>query len=153
MAMVAPGTVAAGSRCDQPVNLMDVMPTALELAGVPVPPYLAGRSLLGPARGEGSPPREMVGEALVSQDDTRSLEYGDWKLIWFRGRGVCELYSVPDDPLERQPLAMPFVTDGYRRRLEAWEKDTAALRGELGLPASRRSEAAAGAVRALGYVK
>ncbi len=35
----------------EPVSLVDVMPTVLDLLGVPIPPGLDGRSLAGPVRG------------------------------------------------------------------------------------------------------
>jgi arylsulfatase A-like enzyme len=41
-----PGHVAAGSRRDDPVSLLDLAPTWLEAAGIAVPPLMEGRSLV-----------------------------------------------------------------------------------------------------------
>ena len=46
LVMVWPGHVAAGRRVADPVSLIDVTPTVLQLAGVPVPPGLDGLSLV-----------------------------------------------------------------------------------------------------------
>ena len=47
-----PGTIAAGSVVDDLVSLMDLGPTVLTLARVPVPPHMQGRAFLG----QGKPP-------------------------------------------------------------------------------------------------
>jgi uncharacterized sulfatase len=47
-----PGTIAPGSVVDGLVSLMDLGPTVLTLAGVPVPAHMQGRAFLGP----GQPP-------------------------------------------------------------------------------------------------
>jgi iduronate 2-sulfatase len=55
------GPVAAGVRRDAPVELVDVMPTVLELAGVPPPPgeALDGQSLASYLAGGQAPPRNF----------------------------------------------------------------------------------------------
>jgi len=52
-----PGTIAPGSVVDDLVSLMDLGPTVLALAGVPVPGHMQGRAFLGPAK---PPARELV---------------------------------------------------------------------------------------------
>jgi len=52
-----PGAVAPGSVVGDLVSLMDLGPTVLALAGVPVPGHMQGRAFLGPAR---PPAREWV---------------------------------------------------------------------------------------------
>jgi arylsulfatase A-like enzyme len=47
--------VAAGSECDAPVEIVDLFPTLLDVAGQPVPPRQNGRSLLSVLAGTGSP--------------------------------------------------------------------------------------------------
>ena len=42
----------SGLSCDAPVGLQDVMPTLLDVAGVPIPPGVTGRSLVPFMRGE-----------------------------------------------------------------------------------------------------
>ena len=52
-----PGTIAPDSVVDDLVSLMDLGPTVLALAGVPVPGHMQGRAFLGPAK---PPARELV---------------------------------------------------------------------------------------------
>ncbi len=52
-----PGTIAPGSVVDDLVSLMDLGPTVLSLAGVPVPPHMQGRAFLGASK---APPRDYV---------------------------------------------------------------------------------------------
>ncbi len=52
-----PGGLRAGSVVDDLVTLMDLGPTVLSLAGVPVPGHMHGRAFLGPGR---AAPREYV---------------------------------------------------------------------------------------------
>ena len=52
-----PGTIAPGSVVDDLVSLMDLGPTVLNVAGVPVPTYMQGRAFLGPGK---PAPRQYV---------------------------------------------------------------------------------------------
>jgi arylsulfatase A-like enzyme len=51
-----PGKIAAGQRLQVPTQTVDIYPTLLELAGLRIPPGLAGRSLAAPLLGEGPEP-------------------------------------------------------------------------------------------------
>ena len=46
--MRGPGGIEAGTTRDEPVSVIDLAPTALALAGVPVPAQMQGRVVLGP---------------------------------------------------------------------------------------------------------
>ncbi len=46
------GTEPGGTRVKQFVSMPDIMPTILDILGVPIPPTVQGNSLLGIARGE-----------------------------------------------------------------------------------------------------
>ena len=46
----------AGSRSTELVNFIDLAPTVLSLAGVPLPAQFQGRAIAGPARGPGLRP-------------------------------------------------------------------------------------------------
>ena len=47
-----PGVIEPATVCDDLVNLIDLAPTLLSLADVPVPSYMQGRVLLGPHKGK-----------------------------------------------------------------------------------------------------
>ncbi len=50
-----PGRITPGLRSNALVELLDIAPTLLEMAGLPVPDYVQGRSLLPILTGEASP--------------------------------------------------------------------------------------------------
>ncbi|MCP4658644.1 MAG: sulfatase-like hydrolase/transferase [bacterium] len=99
----------------------DILPTVLELLGLPIPPDLDGRSLAGHLRGSASPPPAHYAETLAPRlannwGELRVLYDGPWKYI--HGPRP-ELYDLESDPGE--------LTD-----LIASEPETAAeLRGRL----------------------
>jgi len=97
----------------EPVMLVDLMPTLLDLVGVPVedrPRGMQGRSLLGVIRGEEEedPDRIVLSEAVGYGRLVSMVRQGDWKLIstsW-KGRSPrLELYDLGSDPGETKNLA------------------------------------------------
>jgi arylsulfatase A-like enzyme len=92
-----------GSRCDQPVNLIDIYPTLVELCGVEDPPHqMDGQSLVPllqkPLRNLGRTSVTMFGpgNASLRTDRWRFIHYSD---------GSEELYDLRDDPNEWTNLA------------------------------------------------
>ena len=84
--MRLPGVIAPGRSTAALVELIDVVPTVLELCGVDVPANVQGRSLAPLLRGEAECHRDHViseyadnAEAMVRTDR--------WKLIHWRGTG------------------------------------------------------------------
>ena len=82
------------------VSLMDVGPTILEAAGIPVPTYLEGRSLLSYAdtsQTNAPSPREYV----FCEDNYQIMMRGkDHKLVYYIGQESGELYDLKTDPDE-----------------------------------------------------
>jgi len=95
---IRPGTVA-----EQPVSLADVMPTILDLAGVPAQPGVQGASLLPLARGEATPPREPV--HIEHAPLHHALTDGREKYVWFVADGREQFFRLVDDPTECRDLA------------------------------------------------
>ena len=103
------GFDASGLR-RQPVHLIDVAPTVLELAGVeppathaglPVPP-MHGRSFVKPLRDPNAPP---IHDALWwCHGGNRAIREGDWKLVADRGQ-AWELYDLAADRCETTNIA------------------------------------------------
>jgi uncharacterized sulfatase len=131
-----PGKIAAGKRYEDLVSAIDLVPTALAAAGLPVPGELPGLSLL-PRAGGGEPlARDTVfGEIFLhdgeSGDDPagdllyRWMRQGPWKLIIDeRESGRSELYDLATDETERVDLSgRPEFGERIRRlraRLDAW---------------------------------
>ena len=74
---------APGGACGRLVSLMDLGPTMLSLAGLPVPPHMQGRAFLGPAAG---PPRQAVFGARDRVDEAAELSRSvrDEKYLYIR---------------------------------------------------------------------
>jgi arylsulfatase A-like enzyme len=118
----------SGAR-SSPVSLVDLMPTLLDLAALPIPAHCRGRSLVPAMRGE----EDGTAAVLVETGGERALRTRNGKLI-VRGAGgrigrdsdteagvSIEYYDLVADPGERRNLASPCVGpcgDSLRRLLE-----------------------------------
>jgi arylsulfatase A-like enzyme len=105
----------------RPVQLMDVMPTALEALNLPVPPDLGARSVVPLIRGENMGERSIFGE--TSRDASlRSVRSGPWKLIWNMSRKTLRLYNTALDRKERANMVLlkPALARELKARLNEW---------------------------------
>lgn len=114
-----PGSMPdAGSRSDELIHVMDLMPTFLSVAGAEYPEVYNGESIV-PLRGKsfmpllkgGSPteaePREL-GWSAYGMDAYRK---GDWKVIRLPqpyGNGEWQLYDLVADPGEIHDMSSDF---------------------------------------------
>ncbi|MFG0319173.1 MAG: sulfatase/phosphatase domain-containing protein, partial [Planctomycetota bacterium JB042] len=107
-----PGRAAEGSVVDALVSNVDVAPTFLDLAGVPIPARMQGRSLVPFLRGA-SPPDWR--DAIYSQyfegagkahnvHRHHGLRTDRWKLIRYDGLDEWELFDLATDPHELRSL-------------------------------------------------
>jgi len=107
--------VPAGRVSDRVVELRDIMPTALEVAGVEVPETVDGESLLRVARDPRSPWREYLhGEHCTCYSPVTEHQYvtdGKRKYIWFPRTGQEQFFDIESDPTESRNL----VSDPARR--------------------------------------
>lgn len=100
--VVAPGVTKPGSRSHAPVSTIDLYPTLVELAGLPLPAHLDGRSLVpllqDPAREWNHPTLSSFrfGNHAVVSEQYKYIRYAD---------GSEELYDVRSDPNEWNNLA------------------------------------------------
>ncbi len=90
-----PGTAPAGMVVDTPVFTADIMPTILDLAGLPIPPKMDGKSLrpfLEGQRGallnrpifaemEAEPSPSSPGHWIAPPYSLRSIKIGGWKYV------------------------------------------------------------------------
>jgi arylsulfatase len=95
------GHVSNARQVHDLVSLIDLGPTILAAAGLEIPAYLEGRSLLPylvePGRAEPVTPREWV----VSEDNYQiMLRSNCYKLIYYIGQAEGDLYDLQNDPDE-----------------------------------------------------
>jgi choline-sulfatase len=95
--------IPRGTVIDTPVYLQDIMPTALELAGAPVPAQVRFKSLLPLLRKERKTQYEAVYGAYMKLQ--RMIRVGDMKLIWYAVPDVFLLFNLAQDPHELHNLA------------------------------------------------
>ena len=104
-----PGMRNAGSKCDEPVRLMDLYPTLVDLTGFDKPPHLDGNSLLpqiNDATTETSPVisgyRFEWSEQPIIGHAARSKQY---RYIYYPEINLEELYDHENDPNEWDNIA------------------------------------------------
>jgi iduronate 2-sulfatase len=120
--VAAPTLTAAGAKTDALAELLDLYPTLVELCGLPLPPGLAGRSLVPVLKD----PKASVKAAALTQHPrpayydrypsktpvamgysvrTDGFRYTEWR-DWSSGEiTACELYNHRVDPDETRNLA------------------------------------------------
>jgi arylsulfatase A-like enzyme len=100
---------ASGRKCNQPVCLEDIMPTLLDLAGVPIPGHVEGKSLLPILRGKRVALRARLhGEHSPCYDQAQAYHFltdGRMKYIWRPHDGSEQLFDLQSDPQELRDLA------------------------------------------------
>lgn len=127
MLAYAPGWIAPGTTVNTLVRNIDVAPTILELAGIPRPEDMDGRSVLAALHGEtarasGSPEdHELLYEyyweyAFPHTPTTFALRGDRFKYIFYQGVwDTNELYDLQTDPLEQHNLIdVPIYQDTVR---------------------------------------
>ena len=113
----APGRLPSGRRVETQVSGVDLMPTILALAGLPIPEGLAGRSLLPLITGEESEPHEAWSEQDLGGARLLSLRLPPWKLVSDPGRPAPVFFRLDTDPLEDHALTEP-LPEALRLRFE-----------------------------------
>ncbi len=116
----------AGSRCDQPVNLIDIYPTLVEICDVTAPPHdLDGRSLVPlMRRPDAHTDRQSV---TMFNPGNGSLRTERWRYIRYAD-GTDELYDLEQDPNEWDNLSgspqHKDQQDALRRALIPYVQDS-----------------------------
>lgn len=162
----APSRVPAGVRVDAAVQTVDILPTLLELAGLPRPDGLQGRSLTEyinprvqePLARHAFAEKPLDRSAHLARADVASVAIHSerWKLIHntVRPEGVpeFELYDRVEDPFEHRNLAdrSPDVVRRLSEGLDEWRALTNAARVPESDPASL-TPAESDRLHALGY--
>jgi uncharacterized sulfatase len=110
--IIAGAGVPAGRVVATPVELLDLYPTLLNLAGFVPPDGLEGGSLVDLMRGGGAAARRPVASIVFHYDVTRKTDVrgrmviaSDWRYTeWDGGAAGRELYWRPNDPGEYRNL-------------------------------------------------
>jgi arylsulfatase A-like enzyme len=106
-----PGHITAGSQTARTALSMDIFPTFLEAAGLPIPSGIDGRSFLPVLRSEQVPALEREyyfvrreGGAEYGGKTIEALRSGDWKLVQDSPFAPLELFNLRTDPGETNNL-------------------------------------------------
>jgi arylsulfatase A-like enzyme len=152
-------TAARGRRYPGPAQLIDIMPTILDVAGLPRPPGLQGRSLKNALAGTpGDPPGTLVFSQrrdITDKDFSVMVSDGRWKLIETPETGGVALYDRLADPREKSPVSdpPPALLDTLTRRIEEWKATNRSLHDSIGpettTPLTPEAEEQ---LRSLGYI-
>jgi arylsulfatase A-like enzyme len=95
--IVWPGRVAGGQRFSQPVSMIDMLPTILDLAGLPMPDVMQGQSLAPLLLGEeGWEPRPVILDEFYVDQETGELSGA---IAVIEGRWGASLEINPDSDL------------------------------------------------------
>lgn len=130
-------TTRFGTRPDDLALNIDIAPTILDLAGIPIPSQMDGISLMAPIRGTGKPLREHffmehvdVIKVRTPIPDSRGVRTKDWKYIRYVNvqPEAEELYHLKNDPLELDNLIenegakaeLERMRGLYARYMESW---------------------------------
>lgn len=119
-----------GRAVDPPVSLVDLLPTLVELCGLPAPAALDGESLAPSVLGRAGPPK---GAALSTWGaGNHSVRTAEWRYTRYAD-GSEELYDHAVDPYEWTNLAgrpehAPRI-GALRPHLDALVRDESGLRG------------------------
>jgi arylsulfatase A-like enzyme len=144
-----PGGAPAGSSVDTPVTTMDLYPTLLQIAGLPLRPeqHRDGEGLVNVLGRKGTPARDALFWHYPHYSNQGgfpggAVRVGAHKLIERYEDGRVHLYDLDADPGEREDLAAarPEVTARLRERLHAWYGEVGArfLRDKPGGPTAWR---------------
>ncbi|MDX1383177.1 MAG: sulfatase-like hydrolase/transferase, partial [Thermoanaerobaculia bacterium] len=167
-----PGVIPAGARVPTTVQAIDVLPTLLDLARVPVPEEAQGQSLLPLLAGDRPEAlgwrrrpafAERVHAPSAFSDDTAPIEAitvvdGQWKLIRNlalpEGRRELELYDHRNDPLNLNDVAAdhPEVVERLAPLLDSWHESAKAAHIAPDAATEDMSPEELERLRSLGYV-
>ena len=113
--------MGVGTTDDRLVELRDIMPTLLDMAGLPIPESVNGISLTTSAAKR----RDFVyGELWKDARATRMIRWGDYKLIYCPVTNARQLFNLKDDPKELVNIYGNEGSGEIVRRLETLLMDS-----------------------------
>ncbi len=161
-----PGRLPKGRVEPDPVGLIDLPPTLLELAGVDGVDAHAGSSLAPHLRGEGGGSADRavflyrrhyeggeVAPGVTAKGEKFAVREGRWKLIEGPEEQSLELFDLDADPGETRDVSggHPDVVARLQRALSGWRAVN--LRPDHEAPLHGLDDEARARLEALGYVE
>lgn len=133
-----PGKLAnVGGFCHEPIHLIDVMATVVDITGAPYPktyadkpvPPMQGVSILPALKGQ---PLERSQPLFWKWSKGGAIREGDMKAVFWDSR--WELYDLATDPNENHDLILkhPDQLEALKRRWQQWLDGTKAYRSQAG---------------------
>jgi arylsulfatase A-like enzyme len=150
-----PAVLPTGLRIDQQVELVDILPTILDILGLPIPQQVQGISLKGLMDGKEAPgSRPAYCETLWPRDPgkrRKGIREGGWKYITGLSGDPQYLYNLADDPHELRDLSVerPDLVEAFNAQLESI---SGRMGGQEG-PPPEMDETVKARLKALGYVR
>jgi arylsulfatase A-like enzyme len=157
-----PGLVAPGRRVAGAVGVIDITPTILDLAGMPIPPGITGVSLAPQVRADGVPPavpeRVLFSENTLQNTYRVAARWPSWKATWENGK--VQIVDLTSDPGERGSAATPERESEAAAARQRFEDECARQKADLTAAGAAQPEGSPRVVdpererqlKALGYV-
>ena len=117
---------------DAIVSLIDVGPTALDIAGADPMPDVSGKSFASFLTGD--PPSDWPNEVfaeyigLLGDQPACMIRTGPWKLNYYSEFDSCQLFNIDEDPEERRDLSndpryQDVIQSGLKKIFARWSAD------------------------------
>jgi arylsulfatase A-like enzyme len=119
-----PARFKGGRTIDTPITCLDILPTAIEAAGLsqPTDRPLDGKSLLPLIAGRTQRHHDVLYWSEGGEVNGWAVRAGDWKLVAQRGQSKLELFNLARDPAETTDLAArePARVAELTKLYDAW---------------------------------
>lgn len=117
-----PGRAQAGKVIEEPVNVLDIAPTLMDLLDLPIPDYYEGETLVPVIHGEALSSRPLFAENLSMTVEKKAVMMYPYKLIYTTTTNTLEMYDLEKDPKETRDIIgeIPEVEGRMRRELESF---------------------------------
>ncbi len=112
-----------GTLVREPADIMDLLPTFLEVAGAQYPTNgnvkPEGKSILTMIEGQPGDPRRLF---CWEHEGNRAIRDGSWKLVALAGKETWELYDMVNDRTESRNVAgeNPEIVAKLSREYDQW---------------------------------
>ena len=141
-----PGTIPGGLAIDKHTQLIDIMPTLMEISGLTAVEAMQGQSLVPLVHGDAPSvwdTRPVFSEKAATNDnmsppprntESYAVSVGPWKLIQNRirseGMPEFELYETESDPLDHLDVSSEHqdVVEDLAREIDRWHRISEAAR-------------------------